>query len=87
MSERLTKYNHVIVTEGKKIEFKCSTCGTLNVIAPSLLTRDIKSNQYLCCDPIIALLSHLKYVRRLKRPWLHVMVHNIQCTLKRLWIR
>ncbi|UUT40448.1 hypothetical protein [carnivorous sponge associated iridovirus] len=52
MSERLTKYNHVIVTEGKKIEFKCSTCGTLDVIAPSLLTRDIKSNQYLCCDPM-----------------------------------
>ena len=37
MSERLTKYNHVIVTEGKKIEFKCSTCGTLDE------TRDIKS--------------------------------------------
>jgi predicted RNA-binding Zn-ribbon protein involved in translation (DUF1610 family) len=52
MSERLTKYNHVIISEGKKIEFKCATCGTLNVIAPSNLTRDIKSEYYICCDPM-----------------------------------
>lgn len=52
MSERLTKYNHVIVNEGKKIEFQCATCGTLNVIAPSNLTRDIKSERYICCEPM-----------------------------------